>query len=243
MKHPWTNFLKPLTVIAGLGLAFAASADDSELRSRIAESLPGVEVDAVRPTPIDGLYEVTVGANVAYVSADGRYHLYGDLVDVSEGKSLTEARRSELRLALLEDMNSGNAIVFGPDEPRHTVTVFTDVNCGWCRRFHQQVPALNEKGVAVRYVFFPVIAESSFTDAEAVWCSDDRNDAMTRAKAGEKVEPKACENPIAEHFALGRQLGVRSTPTIIMEDGSVRPGFVEAAELAAMLDGELPAQP
>ncbi len=243
MRHPWFSFLGPVAAVVGLGLAFAAVADDTDIRARIAESLPGVEVDAVRPTPIEGLYEVTVGANVAYVSADGRYHLYGDLVDVNEGASLTEARRSELRLAVLNDMSADNTIVFGPESPRHTVTVFTDVNCGWCRRFHQQIPALNEKGVAVRYVFFPVIAESSFADAEAVWCADDRNDAMTRAKAGEKIEPKACENPIAEHFALGRQLGVRSTPTIIMEDGTVRPGFVEAAELAAMLDGEPPAQP
>ena len=140
-------------------------------------------------------------------------------------------------------MGPGKSIVFGPESPRHTITVFTDVNCGWCRRFHQQVPALNDKGVAVRYLFFPVIAESSFADAESVWCADDRNDAMTRAKAGETIEPKACETPIGEHFALGRQLGVRSTPTIIMEDGSVRPGYMEAGELAAMLDGKAPAAP
>jgi thiol:disulfide interchange protein DsbC len=92
-------------------------------------------------------------------------------------------------------------------------------------------------------VFFPVIAEKSFADAEAVWCADDRKDALTRAKAGETIEVKTCETPIGEHFALGRQLGVRSTPTIIMEDGSVRPGFIEAGELAAMLDGQEPAAP
>ena len=241
MKHPMICRFVP--VLLALGCAVAAAADDGEVRSRIAASLPGVEVDGIRPTPIDGLYEVTVGANIAYVSADGRYHFYGDLVDVAEGTSLTEARRSELRLAVLSEMGPEKSIVFSPESPRHTVTVFTDVNCGWCRRFHQQVPALNEKGIAVRYLFFPVIAESSSADAEAVWCADDRNDAMTRAKAGETVEPKACETPIAEHFALGRQLGVRSTPTIIMEDGSVRPGYMEAGELAALLDGKAATAP
>ncbi len=240
MKHPLIH--RFVLVLLAFGCS-AAAADDSEVRSRIAASLPGVEVDGVRQTPIEGLYEVTVGANVAYVSADGRYHLYGDLVDVAEGASLTEARRSELRLAVLESMGAGKSIDFSPESPRHTVTVFTDVNCGWCRRFHQQVPALNAKGVAVRYLFFPVISEESFADAEAVWCADNRNEAMTRAKAGEKIEPKACETPIGDHFALGRQLGVRSTPTIIMEDGSVRPGFMEAGDLAAMLDGEAPATP
>ena len=242
MKHPLINVSVSILVLLGLGFA-TASADDGEVRSRIAASLPGVEVDGIRETPIEGLYEVTVGANIAYVSADGRYHFYGDLVDVSEGTSLTEARRSELRLAVLSEMGSGKSIEFGPESPRHTVTVFTDVNCGWCRRFHQQVPALNEKGIAVRYLFLPVIAESSFADAESVWCAEDRNAAMTRAKAGEAVEAKTCENPIGEHFALGRQLGVRSTPTIIMEDGSVRPGYIEAGELAAMLDGKAPADP
>jgi thiol:disulfide interchange protein DsbC len=243
MKHPLIKRSVAVLAVLHLGFAAAAHAEESEVRSRIAASLPGVEVDGIRPTPIDGLYEVTVGANVAYVSADGRYHFYGDLVDVSEGTSLTEARRSELRLAVLSGMGSDKSIVFGPESPRHTVTVFTDVNCGWCRRFHQQVPALTEKGIAVRYLFFPVIAEKSFADAEAVWCADDRNDAMTRAKAGETIEAKTCETPIGEHFALGRQLGVRSTPTIIMEDGSVRPGFIEAGELEALLDGNTPSTP
>jgi thiol:disulfide interchange protein DsbC len=227
-----------LMLIAAALMAGAVSGQDADVKTTIAESLPGVEVDDIRESPVEGLYEVTVGTQIAYVSADGRYHFYGDLVDVRQGVSLTENRRSELRLSVLASLSDENSIVFGPEGARHTVTVFTDVNCGWCRRFHQQVPALNEQGIAVRYLFYPVISESSFADSEAVWCADDRNDAMTRAKAGEQVEPKACETPVADHFALGRQLGVRSTPTIVMEDGSVRPGYVEAGELAALLDGE-----
>jgi thiol:disulfide interchange protein DsbC len=130
-------------------------------------------------------------------------------------------------------------VVFPPAGPtKHTVTVFTDIDCGYCRKLHQEIADYNQQGIKVRYLMYPRagVGSESYNKAVWVWCADDRQDAITRAKRGEEIPHKTCANPVKEQFELGQTLGVRGTPSIILENGQMVPGYVPAAQLAQMLD-------
>lgn len=222
-----------------LAAATPALAEDDP-RAAIAEMLPGIEADDVREAPLPGLYEVTLGAQIVYVSADRRYLIKGDIIDLSTNESLTEARRDELRLAQLAGLDEASMVSFGSQDAKYTVTVFTDVDCTYCRKLHQEMDQYNDNSIRVRYLFYPRHGpgSDSWSKADAVWCSKDRQAAMTRAKRGEKVEAEDCgTTPVASHFELGNRVGVRGTPAILLEDGQLISGYVPAKELANYLNG------
>ncbi|MGH8204905.1 MAG: DsbC family protein, partial [Steroidobacteraceae bacterium] len=184
------------------------------------------------------LYEVRSGAEVGYVSTDGRFYVDGDVFDMESKQNLTEDVRRKGRLALLASVADQDAIVFAPKgAARHTVTVFTDVDCVYCRKMHSEIGELNRHGIRVRYLMFPRggPGTESWRKAEAVWCSADRKDALTRAKRGAKVEARKCDTPIAAQYELGRNLGLSGTPGIVTDSGELLAGYANAAYLAAYL--------
>lgn len=207
-------------------------------RAEIARKIQGVKAEDLRPAPVPGLYELARGADIAYVSSDGRYIIAGDLYDLDKDQNLTEARRRGARLALLGGVQEDEMLVFGPKDPRYTVTVFTDIDCGYCRKLHSEMAEYNRLGIRVRYLFYPRSGPgtSSWAKAEGVWCARDRNEALTRAKRGESVESKACgSTPVAEHYALGQEFGLRGTPAILLANGDLLPGYLPPALLAQRL--------
>jgi thiol:disulfide interchange protein DsbC len=225
-----------LLALAGAGPA-APQAAKPDPRAEIAKRLD-IKVEDVRPSPVAGLYEVISGAEVGYVSADGRFYVDGDVFDMSSKHNLTEDKRKQGRLALLAGVKDEDAIIFAPKGPaQHTVTVFTDVDCVHCRHMHSEIAELNRLGIRVRYLMFPRggPGTESWHKAEAVWCSADRKDALTRAKRGEKLPPGKCETPVAAQYELGRQLGISGTPGIVTETGEFLAGYASAAYLAAYL--------
>jgi thiol:disulfide interchange protein DsbC len=223
-------------------LLLAASASGQppakpDVRAEIARRLE-VAIEDVRPSPVAGLYEIRSGAEVGYVSVDGRFYVDGDVFDMQSKRNLTEVRRQEGRLELLAKVGDGDAIIFAPaGRPKHTLTVFTDVDCTYCRRLHQEIGELNRLGIRVRYVMYPRggPGTEAWKKAEAVWCSADRRDALTRAKRGEAVKAGRCETPIAAQYALGQQLGIRGTPGIFTDQGEYLAGYLPAAQLAEYL--------
>ena len=234
--------MKQIEIAVFLCLALFASssvlADRAADEASIREALGDVQADSVEPTPLAGLYEVVVGSNVVYMSADGRYMLQGELVDVQKRVSLTEPRRREITRKVIDSVGEDKMIVFKPQEVKHVVTVFTDIDCGYCRKLHNEMDQYFSEGIAVRYMMFPRagVGSESYKKAVAVWCADDRNGAMTDAKNGKPVEMKSCDNPIEQHMDLVRQLGARGTPFIVLEDGGTQPGYVPAKRLAQLLN-------
>ncbi len=223
-----------LTAILGLGLAFSAgvfAADDNAaeaVKDKIAKAL-GIDRSQIRPAPVSGWYEVQHGHDFAYVSTDGKYLMQGELVDIDTGERLTEERRRADRLAALKDLGAENMIEFAPTPPiavKYTVTVFTDLDCPYCRKLHSQIAQYNAKGIAVRYVFFPRhgIGSPTYYQAISVWCASNRQDALTRAKLGENTPSRKCENPVDKEFNLAMELGISGTPGIILPDGTLYPG-------------------
>jgi thiol:disulfide interchange protein DsbC len=229
-----------LTIAGAAGAAPQArlAASQPDVRAAIAKRLE-IRVEDVRPSAIDGLYEVSSGTEVGYVSADGRFYLAGDVFDMDTKENITEERRRQGRLALLAGVADDDAIIFAPRTPaRHTVTVFTDVDCVHCRRLHSEIAELNRLGIRVRYLMYPRggPGTDSWKQAEAVWCSADRKDALTRAKRGEEIKAKRCETPIAAQYQLGRDVGVTGTPGIVTDKGDYLAGYASAAHLASYLD-------
>jgi len=241
--------MSPLLAAAALAALYpAASADGASVEETLAAKLTGVTAEQIRATPIAGLWEISVGRQVVYVSEDGRYLVRGDLIDMTDSRSLTDDRIAELQelmekrlqSALESELDEARMVVFSPEKPKHTVTVFTDVDCGYCRKLHREIHEYTARGIKVRYVFLPLAGpgSDSWAKADAVWCSADRNDAMTRAKLGEDIEAQQpCENtPVAEHYRLSRELGIQGTPGLVTENGQLLSGYLSAEQLSAWLD-------
>src|SRR5579871_2438539 len=216
--------------------AEAHAAGGADPRSALLKLLPaGSKIEDLKPAPIAGLYEFIQGAEVSYLTADGKYFLDGNVYDMSTRANLTEAVRTQLRAKLIAGVPESEMLVFSPKHPLYTITVFTDIDCPYCRKLHSDVPELNKLGVRVRYLFFPRSGPNteSWRKAEVVWCSADRNDALTRAKAGAVLDmnKKCGATPVAREYALGQSIGVRGTPTILTDSGAFIDGYMPPRDL------------
>jgi thiol:disulfide interchange protein DsbC len=240
LPHPpiRTVFGLAALAIAASGPAWPQGAPKADPRAEIARKIPGTKPEDLRAIPVPGLYELARGGDIAYVSADGRYAISGDLYDLERNDNLTEARRRGIRSGLVAGFPSAQMLVFEPKAPKHTITVFTDIDCGYCRKLHSQVAEYNRLGIGVHYLLFPRSGPGteSWAKAERVWCSKDRNDALTRAKRGENISEAKCgTTPVARHYELGEEVGVNGTPAIVLESGELLPGYVPPAMLAEHL--------
>lgn len=225
--------------IALIPLAHSAEQEiPPALAEVLAEVFGGEVPDEVTPAELDGFYEVMRGQDIYYFSADGRYALRGDLYDVEQGRNLSEKRRGKARLDVLGELGEESMIVFAPSPAKHRVTVFTDVDCGYCAQLHRQMADYNRLGIAVRYVAFPRagIPSPTYDKMVSVWCSDDPHQAMGDAKFGRPVAERTCDNPVSAQYAAGQKIGVRGTPAILLESGDLLGGYVPPGELLTYLD-------
>jgi len=207
-------------------------------RVEIAKKFPGAKVEDIRPSPIPGLFEISLGSDTAYVSADGRFLINGDMYDVDSRTNVTEAGRADSRKKLLSKLNDSDTIVFAPESPKHTITVFTDVECGYCRKLHSEIDQINKLGIRVRYAAYPRSGPGSadWQKMEGVWCAKDRKTAITQAKQGTDIKPQNCgATPVAKQYALGEQMGVRGTPAIFTNSGDYIGGYLAPQQLLEQL--------
>jgi thiol:disulfide interchange protein DsbC len=227
------------------GVALAADGDkndadkQSDPRAAIVKKFPELKVDDVQPSPVPGIFQIPMGADMAYVSADGRYLFAGDLFEIDTRANLTEQGRATNRVKLLAKLDERDMIVFSPQVVKHTITVFTDVECGYCRKLHSQIDQLTKLGVKVRYAAYPRAGPDSddWRKMEAVWCSKDRQTAITQAKLGQLVKGEKCgATPVAKQYQLGEDLGVRGTPAIFSPSGDYIGGYLPPADLVKALD-------
>lgn len=198
---------------------------------------PHVQIQAVDKSPLPGLYQVIVQGQAVYVSADGRYMLQGDAYDLKTQARLADARLDALRRAALAKIPESRMIRFAPAHPKYTVTVFTDVDCPYCRVFHSKIAEYNKLGIAVNYLFWPRsgLNTPSYDKAVSVWCAADRKRAFSEAKHGVDPKPAHCENPVAQDYQLGIDLGVNGTPTIVAGNGAALNGYADPMQLLQWL--------
>jgi thiol:disulfide interchange protein DsbC len=229
MTRKWLLGLLMLAGAAAQPLALAQQPDAaSDPRAEVATHLPGAKAEDLRVSPIPGIYEYTRGTDIAYVTADGKYAINGDLYEIAADNNLTDVRRRELRTKLMAEVPESQMLIFGPKDAKYTVTVFTDVDCAFCRKLHSQIAEYNRLGIRVRYLLYPRTGPDtpSWTKAVQVWCSPDRNEALTHAKLGEELKTKPCaDNPVAHTYQLGKDFALQGTPAIVLPNGDMLPGY------------------
>lgn len=208
---------------------------------RLQKNFPGLKPDLVSVSPIAGVYEVIIGAKLFYITNDARYLLDGRIVDLEKKADITTPRMNAAHLLALQRLGTDRMIRFDPpkEKTRFTITVFTDLDCPYCRKMHGQIAEYNALGIAVHYLLYPRagVNSPSYQKSVSVWCSDDRNAALTRAKSGVDIPARTCDNPIINHMALGEQMGIRGTPSIVFPNGELVMSYIPPDKLIQMLAG------
>ena len=214
-----------------------AIADQAQIEKAITGINPMIQIESVKPIDETPFFEVTLktGERI-YTDSTGSHFVAGDLYQVGSGgvKNLTDIGRHADRQELLGQLDESTLIVFSPKgEVKHRLLVFTDIDCGYCRRLHSEIEQLQENGVEVRYAAFPRagVGSDSYNKYVSVYCAKDQNETMTLAKQGETPEVATCDNPVADQYKLGQKLGITGTPTLIFEDGEMQPGYAPWKEL------------
>ncbi len=235
MRH--LNKLLPIVLLAISQVAVAAD-DFSIIEERIRGLAPNANSIAISETPIDGILMVQINGDIVYTSADGKYMFQGRIIDLDTREDITETSKAGFRKEILANIDPAGQITFSPAEPAYNLTVFTDIDCGYCRKLHAQVDEYNKHGIAIHYMAFPRagIVSRSFEKAVAVWCADDQHTALTEAKLGSEPDPVQCDNPVSEHYQLGKELGVTGTPALLTSSGQLIPGYVPPEQLRERLD-------
>jgi thiol:disulfide interchange protein DsbC len=229
---------KPAAAVTAVGPAIAPGTAAPRARDAVRSIDPNIVVEQVSPAAMPGFQAVIVGGQVLYVSNDGKYLIQGSLYDVGARRDLGEDAMKKLRVELLRSVPASERIVFAPKDPKYTVTVFTDVECGYCRKFHSQIAEYNKLGIAVEYLAFPRmgLGSADFRKMVAVWCAPDRRKALTDAKNDRNVAAGNCTNPVTMEYELGRRAGLTGTPMVLAADGTQLGGYLAPEQLRAALD-------
>lgn len=224
--------------LVSMSLSSVALADKAAVQKKLASLIPGGEKLPITESGVKGLYQVTVGAKIVYISADGQYVINGTIVNLDTRENLTEVALNNARQQLLKTIPVDSMIVYpAQGDTKRVITVFSDVDCPYCKKFHAEIPQLNQAGIEVRYLAYPRagIGSDSFKKAISVWCNDKPAEAMNEVMKGKAIPSKYCENPVIDHMQLVERFGVTGTPNIIFDSGEMIPGYAPYQELIKML--------
>ncbi|UJB20164.1 MULTISPECIES: DsbC family protein [Lysobacter] len=242
-----TDPVKPAAAAAaeapkGAAPKVAAGSADARAVDAIRTLSPNINIDKVGAAPMPGFREALAQGQVVYVSDDGRYLFLpgsgGALFDTQAKRNLSEDTLAGMRKDLVKSIPVSERIVFSPPNPKHTVAVFTDVECGYCRKLHSEIAEYNRQGIAVEYLAFPRagIGSEDYKKMVSVWCAADRRKALTEAKSDQGVAAKECKNTIEQQYNIGQRAGLTGTPMILNSEGVQLGGYVPPAQLRQALD-------
>jgi len=217
---------------------------EEQLRKNMARIAPEMEITSIAESVMPGVYELVSGAQVYYLTPDGRYMLEGSIIDLEKRVDISEQRRGLLQMDVINQIPEEQMLVFNNEagDAERSITVFTDTDCGYCQKLHQEIGAITDANIRVRYLLFPRagIDSASSRELQSVWCSDDQQAAMTIAKTGGQVPDATCTNPIESHMGIARQVGLRGTPLIYLDNGTKIPGYQPAAQLIQQIEQSEP---
>lgn len=232
------NLKLSLTALLLSVLSLSSSAQDkyAEARAKLINEL-GFLVSSIEPSPVPGLLQALTNRGLFYISENGQFLVHGRVFNLNDGlRNETEEALSSVRLEGIKAFN-GSMISFKAKNEKYRISVFTDITCGYCRKLHSQIDEYNRLGITVNYLAFPRGGPGSegFENMISVWCADNRQEALTMAKAGKSIKDRSCPTKVGEQYQFGQQIGVQGTPAIILEDGSLIPGYQPPEQLAEIL--------
>jgi thiol:disulfide interchange protein DsbC len=218
---------------------YAAGTPEARVRQALRELDPRIQVESIQPSPIPGFREVIATGQVVYVSDDGKYLFQGGLLDIAKRKDMSEAAMAKLRVDILKTLPVEDRIVFAPaGKPKHTVVVLTDIECGYCRKFHTDIAEYTKRGIEVEYLAFPRagLASADYRSMVSVWCAPDRRKALTDAKNGRAVPSRTCKTPVDMQYRAGQRMGLTGTPMILNANGELMGGYLPPDALLQRLE-------
>jgi len=228
-----------ISFIISVNLVVASDDVQQKITQKLKSLQSNIDIESITPSPVTNLFKVElVGGRQLYISADAKYLLQGSLYEITE-QGITNLTQQDEKKGIAKAINAldtSKMIIFAPENPKTHITVFTDTTCGYCQKLHSEIAEINALGIEVRYVAFPRGGKESegYTELHNVWCAANQQEAITRAKQRKPV-PAAnmlCKSPIMQHYAVGELIGVTGTPAIVLEDGTLIPGYRPAQELA-----------
>ena len=235
MKKSFISFILIFSV--------ATHASQDNIKEALKNILPdGAVIELIEPSPIPGMYAVYYGdLQPIYVTQDGSFFIYGDIYKINHDyiSNITEQSVAERRKVILNEIPKEELISFKSTTEKFSVVVFTDVDCGYCRKFHNEIKDFNDLGITVNYVAFPRsgLDSVSYNKIVTAWCSKDPKSVLTKMKQGIDVELSMCQDhPVEAHFLLGQKIGITGTPAIIKSNGELLPGYLPPEELLTRLN-------
>lgn len=238
LSKNWISIVASVALVLGFASA-QADADLEQVRQKVAETFELINPEDINASPVEGWYTIQKGSIVAYISADGRYLLQGDMIDLDAQVNLSEVARTDARRALMASITDEQLITFSPEDVKYSVAIFTDIDCSYCRRLHSQIEEYLAYGIEVRYLLYPRNGPASraWNTAEEVWCSSDRQNALTLAKLDRKFDTSPCDSSmVQQHYGIGRDVGLSGTPAIVFSDGTLIAGYLPPSQLAERLE-------
>ncbi len=241
MKRTLISLLAGVAILVST-LAVSEGDELAAVKAKFAERFPQIDPRNIHAGPLDGFLEIRQGTLIAYLTEDGRYLFQGALIDLNTNEDLTETAASAERKNLMDASNQDAMIVFGPEKPAHTVTVFTDIDCTFCRKLHREMAQYTAAGIEIKYLLYPRSGPGSpsWTKAEDVLCAKNPNQAITAAKNDQLVIADSCPaaNLVYESYKLGQLVGLRGTPAMVLDDGELISGYLSPKDLSRKLAQE-----
>ncbi|MEO8155343.1 MAG: DsbC family protein [Rhizobacter sp.] len=231
-------FFRTLAALAtGLLLSHTAFADEAQIRKNIVERFPEwPKIDEVSKTPLPGIYELRLGTQIFYVDETGSYVIEGNLIDSRTRASLTEARINKLTAVDFSLLPLKDAMVWKNGTGARRLAVFADPNCGYCKRFEQDLQKI--KNVTVYTFLIPILGGDSPQKSEAIWCAKEPAKAWLSWMLEGKMPPRnmgACNTPMERNLEFARKYRINGTPALFFVDGTRVPGVLPADKLEQML--------
>ena len=227
-----------LNIFTLLFFSIFITSDENLVKEKVITILPpGTNIESIEVSEFPGIYEVYYGdLQPLYVSENGDFFIYGDMFNINPNgiTNLTDKGIQQKRKLIMQEITNEELISFEAKNELFTVTVFTDVDCGYCRKLHDEIATYNKAGITVNYAAFPRsgIGTETFSKMVGAWCSNNPKDAITKLKNGKKLKLSSCDSqPVAKHYAIGNKIGVTGTPAIVSSKGELLPGYHSAEDL------------
>jgi thiol:disulfide interchange protein DsbC len=214
----------------------------SVIEEKLSQIIPAeLEIDSIQRSEVENFYEIELSDNsFFYVEENAQYLFLGDIYKLGENEliNISQQKKFSSSQEMLKKIHPESLISFTPELIKYKIYVFTDVDCGFCRKFHNQISAYLNEGIQINYLAFPRsgVESETYKKMTTAWCSDDRQKVLTGLKNDEVFDQIDCvDNPIKEHYQLAKSIDIQGTPTIISSTGLTIPGFIEAKEIVEYL--------
>lgn len=241
-------FAAPASAFMAGGCGEGKCIDCHDLQKKeVKDLLPGLkgEVTNVEPAEVPGLWLVEIAKNgrlyPIYIDYSEQYVIEGRILRLSDRKDITKQRTQKSNPANTEEIPLEDALLLGSEDASTKAIVFTDPECPYCEKMHQAMKEVvrRDPDIAFYIKLYPLkMHPKAYPIAKSIVCRESM-EMLEASLAGEDVAILPCEAPAVDaNIALAKKLGINSTPTLVLPDGRIEPGYKPAEDLLRLLGSD-----